>query len=77
MRRGQVHVFGQMSFGKTVSAELKSFAKESYDAVLIRSAESTEMQFPETLHRGAGNKQRYTHRQYFPIPYKPNQPWDK
>lgn len=44
------------TFGKVVPQETKTNAKMAYDAVLMRAARPQEMQFPETLPAGAGNK---------------------
>ncbi len=44
------------SVGKTVSAETKASAKDSYDVLLSRATMPNEMQFPGFLPAGAGNK---------------------
>ena len=43
-------------FGKTPSPSTRSTAKSSYNTVLLASAMPPEMQFPDTLPAGAGNK---------------------
>ena len=43
-------------FGKTITPETKQAAKIGYDALLIIAAQPIEMQFPDTLPVGAGNK---------------------
>lgn len=44
-------------FGKSVTAELKQFAFSAYrDLLKLFASAPVEMQFPETLPRGAGNK---------------------
>ena len=57
------------SFGKVVTRELKVSAKLAFDTVLARTAnqEPLEMQFPETLPRGAGARNRVED-DYFPKP---------
>ncbi len=44
------------SYGKTVSAETRFFAKQGYDLLLSLAAMPQEKQFPRTLPAGAGNK---------------------
>lgn len=44
------------SFGKTVAAETKVFAKQAYDQLLAIAAAPGQRQFPGTLPSGAGNK---------------------
>lgn len=44
------------SYGRTVMAETKMNAKQTYDTLLSRAAIPPEMQFPDTLPVGAGNK---------------------
>lgn len=44
------------SFGKQVMAETKATAKRAYNTLLSRAAMPPEMQFPNTLPAGAGNK---------------------
>lgn len=43
-------------YGKVVSAETRFNARDAYNMVLSRSAMPPEMQFPNTLPAGAGNK---------------------
>lgn len=64
------------AFGKTISDELRRTALESMQAVLIKFGGSLDMQFPETLPKGAGNRSDIR-RDYFSEPYGPLQPWDK
>jgi len=42
--------------GKTVSAETRQIARSAYLELLNRATKPQEMQFPETLPRGAGHK---------------------
>ncbi len=44
------------SFGKQVMAETKTAAKRAYNTLLSLAAMPPEMQFPNTLPAGAGNK---------------------
>lgn len=44
------------TFGKTVAAETRFFAKQGYDLLLSIAAQPMEKQFPGTLPAGAGNK---------------------
>jgi hypothetical protein len=44
------------SYGRAVMAETKMNAKQTYDTLLSRAAIPPEMQFPDTLPVGAGNK---------------------
>lgn len=44
------------TFGKMVSQDTKVTAKAGYDVLLARAAMPPEMQFPNILPRGAGNK---------------------
>lgn len=43
-------------YGKSVAQDLKIFAKQNYDTLLSRAAMPAEMQLPNTLPAGAGNK---------------------
>lgn len=43
-------------FGKTVSNDTKSSAKQAYDTLLSRAAMPTEQQLPVTMPVGSGNK---------------------
>ena len=44
------------SFGKQIPQETKQAAKDSYDALMSKLAMPTEIQFPNTLPLGAGNR---------------------
>ena len=44
------------SYGKVVAFETKASAKQAYDTVLQRATAPYEMQFPDTLPTGQGNK---------------------
>ena len=66
------------NYGKQVMRELKQAAWYAYQGLLSKSAFPREMQFPDTLPRGAGNKpHRDWQSEYFDEPYGPYQPWDK
>lgn len=55
--------------GKQVSPDTRRVAKEGYDTLLWRAAQPTEVQMPDTLGRGAGNKPwRTSGNVYFPPP---------
>ena len=60
------------SFGKTISTEAKTSAKAAYDALLIKIAMPSEMQLPDTMPAGAGNKPWRTN--YRPFLNKPIEP---
>lgn len=59
------------SVGKTASAELKATARESYDLLLSIAARPNEMQFPDTLPMGQGNKPWRTTGEFAPTPDDP------
>ena len=60
------------SYGKTVSADTKTTAKQTYDTLLSRAAMPMEMQFPDTLPQGAGNKPWWFYNnQFMPQPVDP------
>lgn len=44
------------SYGKTVSPDTKATARDAYNLILSRAAMPPEMQLPETMPSGAGNK---------------------
>lgn len=44
------------SLGKTVQAETKVIAKQSYESLMVRSAQPLEMSLPNTMPAGAGTK---------------------
>lgn len=44
------------SYGKQVSPDTKTVAKESYNTILSRATKPSEKQFPGTLPAGSGNK---------------------
>lgn len=57
------------SFGKNVSAELKTSARDGWDLLLIAAAQPIEQQLPSTLARGAGQKPwRAQNQPFFPRP---------
>lgn len=57
------------SFGKTVSAELKTSARDGWDLLLVAAAQPIQQQLPSTLSRGAGNKPwRAQNQPFFPQP---------
>lgn len=57
------------SFGKQVSQETKIAAKQAYEAMLIKACIPEQMQFPNSLPAGAGNKTwRNTGRPYLKTP---------
>lgn len=57
------------SFGKTVSPELKTSARDGWDLLLLAAAQPIEQQLPSTLPRGAGRKPWRTQNQpFFPQP---------
>ena len=59
-------------FGKTVQQETKQVAKETYDALLIKISQPIEMQFPNTVPAGAGNKPwRTNYRPFLNTPVDP------
>lgn len=43
-------------YGKTVSPDTKSIARQAYEVLLSRAAMPQEVQLPSTLPRGAGNR---------------------
>lgn len=43
-------------FGKQISIETKATARESYNTILARAAMPSEMQMPENMPAGAGNR---------------------
>jgi hypothetical protein len=56
-------------FGKAVSVGTQQAAKQAYDALLIKGAKPLEMQLPNTLNVGAGNKPwRVSNRPYINTP---------
>lgn len=66
-----------MAFGRPVMPELKQFAWTAYQTLLRISTMPREMQFPNTLPRGAGNKPtRWTDENYFETPSDAPQAWE-
>ncbi len=56
-------------FGKQVSSDTKTAAKDGYATLLWIAAQPIEQQLPNTLPRGAGNKPwRNTSSPFFPVP---------
>ena len=56
------------SVGKTVPSETRKVARQGFRILVLRSDKAKEMQYPETLPRGAGNKPYVYDRDYFPKP---------
>lgn len=57
------------SFGKTLSADTRTSARQGWDALLKYAAAPIEQQLPSTLPRGAGNKAwRTTDQPFFAQP---------
>lgn len=57
------------SFGKLISPELKTSARDGWDLLLLAAAQPIEQQLPSTLSRGAGNKPwRAQNQPFFPQP---------
>ena len=60
------------SFGRQVMQETMNTARRAYQVILSKSMNVPELQFPETLPKGAGHKEyRETNRRYFPKPSDP------
>ena len=59
------------SIGKEVSGGLRKTAREAYRVLLLRVQRPLEMQYPETLPRGAGNKPYVYDTDYFDKPTDP------
>jgi hypothetical protein len=55
-------------FGKTITPETKIAAKQAYDAMLQRTITLIEMQLPDTMPVGAGNKPWRTADNPFTLP---------
>jgi hypothetical protein len=64
------------NYGKQVMRELKQAAFYAYQGLLSVATFPQEMQYPETLPTGAGNKPHRWDDEFFPTPYGPYQPWD-
>lgn len=64
------------NYGKQVSPELKQNAYNAYQGLLCISTKPEEMQLPQTMPRGAGNKPWRYEDNYYDRPYRPYQPWD-
>lgn len=67
------------AFGKQLMPETKQYADHAYKMLLATAAKPKEMQYPETLPRGAGNKPwRADHNyNYFPQPTDDTQPYEE
>lgn len=65
------------AYGKQLMPETKSHARYAYEALLAEAAKPEEMQYQQTLPRGAGNKPWRWDRHYYPQPQGPIQPWEK
>lgn len=59
------------TYGKIVAAETRYTAKCTFDTLLSRAAVPPQMQLPDTLPVGAGNKPWGTSGPYFPKPSDP------
>jgi hypothetical protein len=59
------------SYGKTVSPDTKAIARDAYNLVLSRSTMPPEMQLPDTMPAGAGNKQWNVYGTYINPPSDP------
>lgn len=60
------------SFGKAVAIDTKVAAKSAYDALLIKISQPIEMQYPNTLPAGTGNKPwRTNYRPFLNTPVDP------
>jgi hypothetical protein len=59
------------SYGKVVAAETRFNARDAYNVLLSRAASPIEMQFPNTLPTGAGNKPWTTNGPFMPGPVDP------
>lgn len=59
------------SFGKVPSVDTKSSAKEGYQVLLSKATHPIEMQVPNTLPVGAGNKARGIQNPFIPTPTDP------
>jgi hypothetical protein len=56
-------------FGKVVSQDLRTIARQGYDTLLWKAAQPPQQQLPDRLPRGAGNKPwRRTDRPFMPTP---------
>lgn len=64
------------TIGRSTTSELKQSAYQSYQALLAKAVRPREMQYPETLPRGAGNKPWRWEDNYNEEPYT-YQPWDE
>jgi hypothetical protein len=58
-------------YGKTVSLDTRTTAKQAYDTLLARAAFPIEQQFPRTLPMGAGQKPWRYDDPYMPAPTDP------
>ena len=59
------------SYGKQVAVEVKTSARQAYEALLARAAMPSEMQFPKTLPAGAGNRPWVSDNPFMPGPVDP------
>ncbi len=59
------------SYGKTVSPDTKAIAKDAYNLLLARAAMPPEMQLPDTMPAGAGNKMWDVYGTYLNPPVDP------
>jgi len=68
------------TFGKAITRDTKTEADDAFQTVLNKTIDIEEVQFPQTMPRGAGNKPWRTDRsEYMPIPHEtrddPNSPY--
>lgn len=59
------------SYGKTVSPDTRAVARDAYNLILSRVAMPPEMQLPDTMPAGAGNKQWNVYGTYINPPVDP------
>jgi hypothetical protein len=59
------------SYGKSVSPDTRMIANAAYNTLLSLAAMPSQIQFPDTLPRGAGNKPVRYGRPFFPKPEDP------
>jgi len=59
------------SYGKTVMPETKQTAKDTFNTLLMRSSQPMEMQLPNTMPMGAGNKPWRNDDPFMPVPDDP------
>lgn len=66
------------AFGKQLMPETKQFARYAYETLLSNASKPSEMDYPSTLPRGAGQKPwRWNDNNYYPRPAGEPQPYDE